>query len=103
MTITISDTEYEIRKLSTMQMMECIKNSKATYESLTVDNDNAELGSALAEYGALCSACLYIGDEPAFKTSNEVLACLSIDELCDVYDAYKTISNIPIENGCDEK
>lgn len=93
MTIKINSTEYEIKKLSKKQLLECVNKSKLVYEKLIINNDNNELALALAEYGTLCYYCLYKDNNKAFKSPKNALSCLSISELCTVYDAYNKLSN----------
>lgn len=92
MKVTIGSKEYEIKKLSAKEMFDCIESAKIVYETLTLCNDNKELASALAEYGALTCACLYKDTARVFQTPNEALSCLSIDALCDIYDAYVNLN-----------
>lgn len=92
MKITVGSARYELKKLSRLEMLVCINKARETFKQIDGGKNSIELASALAEYGALAAACLYKGNTPAFSSPKEALSCLSVDELCVVYDRYNKMN-----------
>jgi len=80
--------KYTIRKLSALDVLNCVEISSKTYQSLNIDSESNQLALALSEHASLAYYCLYDGEKQTFTSPLDVLKALSINELCDVYDEY---------------
>lgn len=85
---------YQIKKLSALEMITCETHAKKLFKKLfNGDNESKELLTSLCEHASLCYFCLYQNNKRLFSSPFKVLQSISINELCDVYDAYQTMSN----------
>lgn len=91
MKIILNSIEYELHELAAKQVLDCIQAANSACGELLCEGEKSELAESLSEYGALACFCLYREGEQAFSSVQEALSALSIDALCDVYDAYQMI------------
>ncbi len=97
--------KYTIKKLSALDVLNCIESAKEVHQSLNIDSESNQLAHALSEHATLAYYCLYDGDNQVFSCPLDVLKTLSINELCDVYDEYFNIyqsSDCELEIGTNE-
>lgn len=91
MKLNLREKTYEIEKLSGLEMLNCVGEYKKTLSKLSFDEEDEELASSLAEYGALVAFALKTDGRRNFESGLSALKELTVDELCLVYDCYKAV------------
>ncbi|MEG2429528.1 MAG: hypothetical protein RSA99_04020 [Oscillospiraceae bacterium] len=85
---------YEIRKLSLIELISAKKLTKELAPFFTFMCGEKKLGNKLCEYACLARYCLFKDNQVVFSNVFSVLKAISSDELCEIFKKYNCLFKI---------
>lgn len=81
--------EIEIRELSAIQVLECLKLVKELKQEILKEDFNKELTDIICENGVLAFMSVYTDNKKLFLNAKDALKKLKLSELVFIYDYYE--------------